>query len=135
MSNSNKSHLSNLINLALADGKIVEEERSLFLKIGKRMGFSEEDITKELDAEMQAEFVFPENKTERYKQLYDMLSMIMVDGNIHENEVLLIKKIARKLDFEDEIVAPLIAKIEEYLEKGYNNNQLSSNLNDLINKI
>lgn len=135
MSRKNKSHLSNLIALALADGKLVDQEKGLFKKIGLQMGYSDEEVDRLLAQEITADFVFPENKTDRYKQLYDLLSMIMVDGHIHENEVVLIKKYARQLDFEDEIVDPLIHKIREYLEKGYNNNQLTTNLSDLINKI
>ncbi len=129
------SHLSNLIALAYADGRLDINEQNLIIQIGSKMGLSEEDIIFKINNPQSQEFVFPEKETERYHQLYELLSLIMIDGYIHEKEVELLHHYAAKLKFESEIVNPLIDKIREYLSKGYDNNKIQTNLSDLINKM
>ena len=130
-----QSHLSNLISLAYADGILKEDEEQLLVDIGKKMGISEEEVLKKLNNPVKQKFLIPEKETVRYHQLYDFLSMIMIDGDIHPNEVRILKKYAKKLKFKEDIVDPLIDKTKEYLKKGYKSNAIQSNLKDLINKI
>ncbi|MEA3496919.1 MAG: hypothetical protein U9R42_12915 [Bacteroidota bacterium] len=130
-----QSHLSNLISLAYADGILKKDEEQLLIDIGKKMGISEEEILKKLANPVKQKFLIPEKETVRYHQLYDFLSMIMIDGDIHPNEIIILKKYAKQLKFKEDIVDPLIDKTKEYLKKGYNSNAIQSNLKDLINKI
>ena len=39
----NESHLENLVEVALSNGKIVDEERALLEKFAKRLSISKED--------------------------------------------------------------------------------------------
>jgi len=135
MNNEQLSHLSNLIALAHADNVLDENEIKLIKQIGLKMGFSDLEISSMINQKEEKEFVFPEKETERYHQLYELVSMIMIDGFIHNKEVELLKKYARKLKFEDHIIDPLIEKIKEFLNLGYEKNRIQTNISDLINKI
>ena len=127
-----KSHLSNLISVALADGKLVESEKKLLIQIAKRLGISDEQVMEYIAHPEDIEFVIPQKSTDCYTQLYELISMVIVDDEMHEKEEELLKKYARKLNFSEDVVDKITDKIREFLHKGYNVNKI--NLNQLITK-
>ncbi|MBL6964437.1 MAG: TerB family tellurite resistance protein [Bacteroidetes bacterium] len=129
-----RSHFSNLISLAYADGKIVEDELKLLSSIGKILGLSDEEIHARISHPQDYEFVIPESASERYNQLYELITMIMIDGEVHAKEVILLKKYAHKLGFSEMIVDNVADKIREYLKKGFTANTISEELPNLISK-
>lgn len=134
MNKEHHSHLSNLISLAYADGKIVQDELRLLSTIGKIMGLPDEEIQDRITHHQEHEFVVPGSPTECYNQLYELITMIMIDGNVHKQEVVLLKKYAHKLGFSELIVDNVTDKIREYLIKGFTTNKISKELPDLISK-
>lgn len=129
------SHLSNLIALAYADGRLDITEKELLFKIGDQMGLSKNEVEEKIINAEEVDFIFPEKETVRYQQLYDLIEMMTIDGHIHDNEVVLLKKYATRLNFKSEMIDPLISKIKEYLNLGYNHNRIHDDLGSLINKI
>jgi hypothetical protein len=129
------SHFSNLIHLAHADNKIVSEEKSMLLSIGKAMGLSENEITEQIKQPVQKEFLIPEKAAERYNQLYDLLTLVFIDNEVHDKEIVVLKKYACKLGFCDMMVDKIVEKIHEYFKKGYSSNKISHTLPEMIAKI
>ena len=127
-----KSHLSNLISVALADGKLVESERKLLIQIGKRLGLNEEEVMEYINHHQEIEFVIPTKSTDCYTQLYELISMVIVDEEMHEKEEALLKKYARKLNFSEDVVDKITEKIREFLHKGYNANKINLNLDQFL---
>jgi uncharacterized tellurite resistance protein B-like protein len=129
-----QSHLANLIAMAKADGIFDEKEKIVFADIGKKLGLNPQQIKEYLSEPVETEFHCPKEQTKRYEQLYDLLRMLMADGEAHENEVELLRKYALQLGFNPKIVDPLITNIMEYLGEGYHQNIFNEQINNLTNK-
>jgi len=76
----------------------------------------------------------PDSCSERYNQLYELITMILIDGDVHEHEVSLLKKYANKLGFSESLVDKVAQKIREFLLKGYSTNKIADDLPNLISK-
>ena len=134
MNKEHKSHLSNLISLAYADGKFVEKEKVLLYAFGHKMGLSKAEINDSIINFYVDNFVMPDSCSERYNQLYELITMILIDGDVHEHEVSLLKKYANKLGFSESLVDKVAQKIREFLLKGYSTNKIADDLPNLISK-
>lgn len=134
MNKETQSHLANLIAMAKADGVFDEKEKMVFVDIGKKLGLTPQQIQEYLTEPVEVEFHCPKEQTRRYEQLYDLLRMLMADGQAHEKEIALLRKYAVQLGFNPMIVDPLIANIMEYLGEGYLQNVFREKIKDLSNK-
>src|SRR6478736_7312095 len=81
-----KSHLNNLVALAKADGQISASERELIFKAAAGFGFENSEVeyllenTKVVGRDMPATF------NDRFEQLYDLVQLMLVDGEVSEEE-------------------------------------------------
>jgi uncharacterized tellurite resistance protein B-like protein len=128
-----KSHFSNLISLAKADGIIYESERKILFEIGNKSGLSDAEIIDWLDNPPEINFHSPEKITDRYKFLIDFFSIILSDKELHENEIKLLKKYSIKLGFTDELIENSIETMKRYLKSGFNTNTFTGEFNSFIN--
>ena len=115
------SHIKELVALAMVDGKVEKSELAAIAAVCSREGISESEIKKFLDNPDSVDFVQPKSDHQRLLYLRDMCALMMVDGNIDENEFVLCKMAAESLGFRHEIVDAMVmdiinelkAKIEE----------------------
>ena len=112
------SHIKSLVALAASDGELDESELALIFKIGARVGLSRDELLRILQRPESVSFRAPSNFSERIEQLHDMVLVMMVDGEIHENEVALCKLVAMRLGFKHEIIDQMVHDIIEMLLKG-----------------
>ena len=94
--------------MAMADGRISREEEILIASVMKREGLSLDDVKKCLDSNI----VYPTDVETRCKYLADMLALMIADGKIDDNELMLYKVTARALDLEKEAAVLLDAAIQ-----------------------
>lgn len=115
-----KNHLKNLISLAKADGKISEKELELIYKAGAKIGFRENEISSILeDTKLNPGYnELPGNDSERFDQIFDLIQMMMADGEIDDAEMDFCILIAEKLGFRKAIVGILVRKISLGLNSG-----------------
>ncbi len=106
-----KSHLLNLIILALSDGKLDTSELDLLITIAARWGVTPNEFNDILKNPHKVKLTRPENKSERAIQLIDLVYMVMVDGKIHEGEMDICKSLAVYLGYPPSIVDKLIQLI------------------------
>lgn len=92
-----KSHIMNLVQLAKADGKISKSESGLLIKIGERNGVSAEEVFEMVDASDDFFYKKPENDEQRFDQLYDLVEMMRIDGEVSSTEVTYTTEIAEKM--------------------------------------
>lgn len=112
------SHLKNLWEVAMSDGHIDETETKLLYQIAKRHGAGRgraNGIKKRMD---KIPFVSPDNDGERFDQIYDLVMMMMADGEIDDNEMVVCNKYAEKLGFDKRIVDELVYSISSNITVG-----------------
>lgn len=122
------SHVKNLILIAAADGKIDKSEIKLISTIATRVGLSVEELNSILKNPQKISFSPPSKFDEKIIQLYDMVFLMMIDGEIHKNEVALCQYYATKLGFEREIIEKIVLAIINAIKEGQNLDQVTSTL-------
>lgn len=98
----NESHLENLVEIALSDGVIVEEERRLLEKFAKRLSISKEDLDDIITNIGKHPINPPTDKEERYKRFFGLIQMMLADGIIGEKQDKLIHRFAIGLGYSEE---------------------------------
>ena len=106
-----KTHLKNLIVLALADGNISAEELEILKRVGKKVGLNESDIKSFIGNPTSLKIELPDNDAERFDQIYELVQMMMADGKIHDEEMEFCVDVATKLGFRKAIVGIVVRKI------------------------
>jgi len=112
------SHIKNLIALASADGHVDDEELALIFKIGSEIGLTREELNRIISRPESINFIAPSSFRERIEQLYDMVLVMMIDGEIHKNEVAFCKFIAMRLGFRPEVIDAIVNEVIESIAKG-----------------
>ncbi|HHP7241967.1 MAG TPA: TerB family tellurite resistance protein [Cyclobacteriaceae bacterium] len=114
-----ESHIKNLLEVALSDGHFDSEEYKLLVKIGKRHKAGKkmiEDIKKRMN---NIDFVKPDTDSERFDQMFDLVTMMMADGEIDDKEIYVCNKYASRLGFDTRIVDELVRSISSNVELGH----------------
>lgn len=109
-SEKSKSHLKNLMAIAMADGRLAEEERHILISVAHRLGLSEEEVQMVQDNPDSVKFTPPKAYDEKMEQIYDFISLMSVDSDIDPSEVEVCRKLALHLDLAPRIVDDLLEK-------------------------
>ena len=115
--NTRMAHIVNLMSIAGIDGNISDEEKTVIFKITQDLGLTEEDFEICIEAwkavdESQLETAVPESDEEKYNYLKNMVLVMMVDGEIEDNERQYIMGLAEKFGFDgEEAVSHLIDEV------------------------
>lgn len=107
------SHLKGLVALAMADGKLEKSELAAIAAVCSREGLSETDLKKCIENPGSIEFNPPKDDETKIKYLRDMVLLMMCDGNIDDNEVLVCKLTAEALGFKHEVIDAMVLDIIE----------------------
>ena len=117
-----RSHVKNLIEMAAVDGNFDSSELDLLKSIAKRNGISEGQLSGIRKNPEGIKFEIPDDVKEKFEQFYDLVHMMIVDKNIHEEEVNLCNLFAVKFGYKREIIKELVESIRINIQ----NNQTSS---------
>ncbi|MDH5366386.1 MAG: hypothetical protein OEW67_05320 [Cyclobacteriaceae bacterium] len=97
-------HFRNLVSLAGADGVIQKSERIALSKIAYESGIPFDRMNVMINKSDEYVYLIPQNVKERDKQMCDMISLALVDGELAKVELDLIMTVGQKLGFtSDEI--------------------------------
>jgi uncharacterized tellurite resistance protein B-like protein len=111
-----KSHMKNLIEIAVADGGFGGEERRLLEYIAQRNNISSTEL-KDIQANASnVSFEVPKIEEDKFSQLYDLVHMMSVDKNIHSEELRLCELFAIKFGYRKEAVREMIETIRQNIE-------------------
>ena len=112
-------HIINLLSIAYADGSITEEEKNLICNISDNLGLTNEEFNhclatwQETDEDI-LKVSMPEAEEDRIAFLKNMTLLMMIDGEIDENERQYISDAAELYGFNGEqAVNYLIKQIQE----------------------
>lgn len=107
-----KSHLRNLILLANADGELSKTEADVIFKIGESRGLKKEEITVLFEEELKKESILvPDNDTERFNQIFDLVTVMLADGKVEDNEIDFCIEVAEGLGFSKAFAGVVVNKI------------------------
>lgn len=113
-----KSHIQNLGALAKIDGHVDSSEMQFIISIGKKNGMKQEEVRSLLANSNSSNFVMPENDSDRFDQIYDLVEMMLADGIIDDNEMDFCIDMAEKLGFRKAVVGVLVRKITMGVKDG-----------------
>ena len=128
-----RSHIRQLVRLALSDGKLHKDELKFIKKIGKENGLGKSEIQAIVDNPLSVDVVIPEEKKERFDQIFDLCFMIMKDGEINDAEVDFCADLANRLGFKKVIVGVLIGKIQRGIDEGLSRKEIFKEAKPFIN--
>lgn len=111
MKNEGIGQVKNLIMLALADGKASESELALIAAIASREQLTQEQLDNLIDHPETVKIELPEDEATKLRYLEDMVGLMMIDGDLNEQEMAMCKIYAIALGYEPQTVEKMLVDI------------------------
>lgn len=108
--------LKNLVMLASADDKFTDSELAVLLAVASRENISPEEFNKVMDDPDSVNITLPEDEQTKLAYLRDMVAMMMVDGELDEQELAICKIYAMALGYRGSIVDGMIAGVIDKMD-------------------
>jgi len=113
-----RSHFKNLFAVARADGDVDRAEMDLVIGLAEKFHMSTDEVTKIIRDPDAVALVTPKTPKERMEHLYDLITVMMVDGKIDEKELFLCKSLGVKLGCGEENIDSLVRDLLEQAMNG-----------------
>ena len=113
-----KSHLKNLLAVGLADGTLDEIELAYLSELAKKNDISPEEVNQIIQDSGSIKFKAPHSFEEKVKQLHDLVTMMVINGEVHEKEVKICKSLSLKMDILPKMVDDLVLMIFSRTKEG-----------------
>lgn len=114
--NQRLGQLKNLVMLAAADDRITDSELAVLLAVASRENIAPEDFSNVLENPDSVTIELPEDEDTKLAYLRDMVAMMMVDGELDEQEMAICKIYAMALGYRGSIVDGMIAGVIDQLD-------------------
>ena len=108
--------LKNLVMLASADERITDSEMAVLLAVASRENITPDEFNKVIDDPDSVKITLPEDEETKLAYLRDMVAMMMIDGELDEQEMAICKLYAMALGYRSSIVAGMIAGVIDSLD-------------------
>ena len=112
------SHIKNLIELATADGDLSSSELDIIYKIGYNNDLKPKELKRILERPNSIKFYPPKSSHEKINQLFDLVFVMLADGEIKQSEMSYCKLVAVRLGIDPRIIDSMIRHIGEKIMKG-----------------
>lgn len=127
-----KSYLKQLLQVAMADGQLDAHELHNLSKTAERFGVSEAELTEIRQNADSVKFVPPSGTKEKFHLIYDLVWMMMVDGDVAEKEMRTCENLAMQLGFSPEIIEDLSGFIRNNADKGISTEEAYAKLEKML---
>lgn len=128
-----KSHMKNLIEMAMSDGHFDDVEYDLLKKIAKRHRISESQLKEIQDNPDGITFEVPSDAKEKFSQLYDLVHMMVVDDFIDKEEIKLCSIFAKKFGYKEKYVDELVDAVASNIKNGQSFKDTHTRVDWLLN--
>ena len=108
--------LKNLVMLAAAEGHLTDSELAVVLAVASRENITPEEFDQVVDNPDSVTIALPEDEDTKLAYLRDMVALMMIDGELEEQEMAICKIYAMALGYRGSIVDGMIAGIVESLD-------------------
>ncbi|MEM9329057.1 MAG: TerB family tellurite resistance protein [Bacteroidota bacterium] len=105
------NQLNVLIQLAKADGVIVQDEIDLIKHIGEANGMTSAEISACFDNPRDIGDLSGLPDDEKYDYIYNLVQLMKIDGRLYKEELNFCAKVAGKLGYDEEVLLELLVKI------------------------
>ncbi len=109
--------LQNMLAIALADGKITNEEIQYIINKARKAGFSTQDLQMLTNIPANLEPYIPATNKEKEEHIKDLMIIMAVDGTISSEEMGLCKFLAIKMGINPDIVDHFAAQFTKLKEQ------------------
>ena len=113
-----RSHFKNLFAVARADGDVDRAEMDLVIGLAEKFHMSTNEVTRIIRDPDAVALVTPKTANERMEHLYDLITVMMVDGRIDEKELFLCKSLGVKLGCGEDTIDGLVRELIELAMAG-----------------
>lgn len=113
----NKSHLKNLISVAMSDGNLDTNEAKALLSVANRLGIDEINVRQIVTNHKDIDFMLPKDRKDRIQQFWDLIMIILADGKVEEHEMTIFENFAMKLGIRKAIIAGIVRKFSGWTSK------------------
>jgi len=113
--NQRLGQLKNLVMLAAADGNFTDSELAVLLAVASRENITPEEFDKVIDNPESVTIDLPTDEDTKLDYLRDMVALMMIDGELDEQEMAMCKVYAMTLGYRSSIVDGMIAGIVDTL--------------------
>lgn len=108
--------LKNLVMLAAADGRVTDSELAVLLAVASRENISPDDFNRVIEDPDSITIDLPDDEDTKLAYLRDMVALMMVDGELEEQEIAICKIYAMALGYRSSIVDGMIAGVVDSLD-------------------
>ena len=109
--------LKNLVMLAAADGRVTDSELAVLLAVASRENITPDEFNRVMEDPDSVTIDLPEDEDTKLAYLRDMVAMMMVDGELDEQELAICKLYAMALGYRGSIVDGMIAGVVDSLDE------------------
>jgi len=113
-----EGHVKNLLEMALANGFFDEKENELLQEIAKERKINLKVLDQIKIDPSSIPWKIPEDESERFSQFYDLVKMMMADGNIDYEEVRLCQNFAVQFGYNKKYMNDIIHSVSENIKNG-----------------
>ena len=128
-----RNHITNLGVLARIDGHLDSSELNYIITVGQKNGLKADDVRSLIANGEKAQFHLPENDSERFDQLYDLVEMMLADGIVDDNEMEFCMMMAGNLGFRKDVVGVLVRKITMGVKDGFSREDIKNDSKAFLN--
>lgn len=113
-----RSHMKNLLEMAMADSHFDDTEYDLLKKLAKKYKVSEKELEKIKADPSNVEFELPSKKESKFEQFFELVKMMTIDDDIDSAEFNLCKIFAKKFGYDngEEIINIIVENIKYGLD-------------------
>lgn len=104
-----KEHFRHLIEIAMADGTIEDDELKMLHRMGRNLGLTEPEVNELLESHKNSAYNPPYELSKRFEQLYGIIKMVLADGKIDNSEMRMATNIGLKSGFSESEVPVLLS--------------------------
>lgn len=112
------SHLQLLVTLAMSDGALDKSELKFISHIAVQRGIPKDQFLAIFRDPTIISYVKPSSDASRLINLYEMVMLMMIDGDIDKNEIRVCVATARALGFKAEVVSLLVEVLIKQIAEG-----------------
>lgn len=127
-------HVRNLVALAYADGKFSDEERQYVANVATEVGMTADEMKQIINDPDGIRFIMPENDIEKIEQLYDLILLMMIDGDLNENEMIFCRAMAIKMKIPYQVVDEMVAKVINFITDNFYVEDVVNELAEMMEK-
>ena len=108
--------LKNLVMLAAADGHVTDSELAVLVAVASRENITPDEFNRVIENPDSVTINLPDDEDTKLAYLRDMVAMMMVDGELDEQELAICKIYAMALGYRGSIVDGMIAGVVDSLD-------------------